>query len=89
MALGLDRSDDAMIWPMIDRSIAEADALPWLLDLATRQPSTDADPGSPTYDEAAQMTYLHQPVRVLAIDSDARIGTKKADRETGEDQKGF
>jgi hypothetical protein len=78
-----------MIWLMSDRSVAEVEVLPWLLDLATRQPSTGPDQGSPAYDEATQMTYLHQPVRMLAIDSDAGVGTKKADRETGEDQKGF
>lgn len=78
-----------MIWPMIDRSVVEANELPWLLALATRQTSTGADPGSPAYDDVTQMTYLHQPSRVLAIESDAGIGTKKADRETGEDQKGF
>jgi hypothetical protein len=74
---------------MTGGSIADTDEVPWLLDLATRQPSTGVDRGSPAYEEAAQMTYLNQPVRVLAIDSDASIGTKKADRETGEDQKGF
>lgn len=68
---------------------AGRDSRPWLLDLATKQPSTGPDPSSPAYDEAAQMTFVHRPFRVLAIDSDAGVGTKKADRETGEDQKGF
>jgi hypothetical protein len=89
MALGLDRSDDAMIWPMTDRSIADADALPWLLDLATRQESSGPAPGNPAYDDAQQMTYLREPAYELAIDSDMGVATKKADRETGEDQKGF
>jgi hypothetical protein len=35
------------------------------------------------------MTYLREPVYELAITSDLGVGTKKAGRETGEDQKGF
>lgn len=78
-----------MISPMTDGSIAEADAVPWLLDLATRQESSGAAPGNPAYDDAQQMTYLREPTHELAIDSDMGVATKKADRETGEDQKGF
>jgi hypothetical protein len=63
--------------------------LPWLLDLATKQRSTGDPPGSPVYDQARQMTYLREPIYELAISSDLAVGTKKADRETGEDQKGL
>jgi hypothetical protein len=64
-------------------------AQPWLLDLARPQHSRGDAPGSRVYDEAAQMTYVQHPVYKLAIESDQPVGTKKADRETGEDQKGF
>jgi len=64
-------------------------ARPWLLDLATRQQSTGPAPGDPVYDDATQMTYVGAPARELAITSQLGVGTKKADRETGEDQKGF
>lgn len=74
---------------MANTSSTDAAPLPWLLDLATRQESTGPDPGDPVYDPESQMTYLRVPSYELAIDSDASIGTKKADRETGEDQKGF
>lgn len=74
---------------MTDRSIAKTDALPWILDLATKQQSSGSAPGAPVYDEASQMTYLREPVYQLAISSDVGVATKKADRETGEDQKGF
>ncbi len=65
------------------------EARPWLLDLATRQQDTGPAPGNPVYDDATQMTYFGEPVRELAITSQLSVGTKKADRETGEDQKGF
>jgi hypothetical protein len=74
---------------MIDKGSAATDVLPWLLDLATRQQSTGPAPGAPFYDEASQMTYLREPAYELAISSDEGVATKKADRETGEDQKGF
>ena len=64
-------------------------ATPWLLDLAVRQRDSGPPPGSPVYDDASQMTYLREPVYEAAIDSAAGVVTKKADRETGEDQKGF
>jgi hypothetical protein len=41
------------------------------------------------YDEARQMTHLLEPGYPAAIDSAGHAHTKKADRETGEDQKGF
>jgi hypothetical protein len=63
--------------------------LPWLLDLATQQQTTGPAPGDPIYDDATQMTYVREPAYELAISSDVGVGTKKADRETGEDQKGF
>lgn len=43
----------------------------------------------PHYDDAKQMTYVRVPAYQPAIDSGAAFSTKKADRETGEDQKGF
>lgn len=61
-------------------------ARPWLLDLATPQRgAVEPTPGA-QYDDARQMTYLQQP-RVPVIDTDHTTVTKKADRETGEDQK--
>jgi hypothetical protein len=65
------------------------DEVPWLVELATTQQSTGPAPGAPVYDDASQMTYLREPVYELAINSDSGVATKKADRETGEDQKGF
>jgi hypothetical protein len=35
------------------------------------------------------MTYVQEPEYTPAIDSTSGVSTKKADRETGEDQKGF
>lgn len=66
--------------PRIDR--------PWLLTLATRQVERTAGP-SPVYNELTQMSHLHIPGEPAAIDSERPPMTKKADRETGEDQKGF
>ena len=63
--------------------------VPWLVDLASRQANTGPDAGTALYDDATQMSYLREPELVLAIASDTSVGTKKADRETGEDQKGF
>jgi hypothetical protein len=61
---------------------------PWLLDLATPQRgSADAVDGA-AYDDARQMTYLQEP-NVPVIDSGHSAPTKKADREVGEDQKGW
>lgn len=68
---------------------APDDKRPWLLDLAARQRDSGSDPGDPIYDEARQMTYLRKPDYQPAIDAERGISTKKADRETGEDQKGF
>lgn len=65
------------------------DELPWLLDLATVQADSGPDPSRPVYDDKRQMTYVLEPIRELAIDSPLSVSTKKADRETGEDQKGF
>jgi hypothetical protein len=62
---------------------------PWLLDLAAIQPDSGPHPGRPAYDDGHQMTYLQEPAYEPAIDSATGISTKKADRETGEDQKGF
>jgi hypothetical protein len=66
-----------------------ADEPPWLLDLASVQADSGPHPGRPVYDDESQMTYLQEPAYELAIDAAGGIGTKKADRETGEDQKGF
>lgn len=74
---------------MTDTGSTDPDALPWLLDLATRQQSTGPAPGNPIYDQTSQMTYLREPAYELAISSNVGVATKKADRETGEDQKGF
>lgn len=62
---------------------------PWLVDLATTQSDSGPHPGEPVYDDERQMTYLQEPVYEPAIDAATGIATKKADRETGEDQKGF
>jgi hypothetical protein len=64
-------------------------SLPWLLELAVVQRDTGRSPGNPAYDDAKQMTYLREPAYEAAIDVDGPVSTKKADRETGEDQKGF
>jgi hypothetical protein len=62
---------------------------PWLLDLASVQMDSGPHAGRPVYNDENQMTYLQEPTYELAIDGAGSIGTKKADRETGEDQKGF
>jgi hypothetical protein len=59
------------------------------LDHALSQADSGPAPGRPVYDEDRQMTYLQEPSYAAAIDSLSGISTKKADRETGEDQKGF
>jgi hypothetical protein len=70
-------------------SATAAEDRPWLLDLAATQEDSGPDPGNPVYDDEAQMTYLREPAYELAIESERAVSTKKADRETGEDQKGF
>jgi hypothetical protein len=78
------------VMPSVKDPIAHSAAAgPWLIALARAQEDTGAAPGEPIYDDERQMTFLRHPVRILAIDSDAHLSTKKADRETGEDQKGF
>lgn len=67
----------------------ESAAMPWLVELATVQRDTGRGPGNPTYDDAMQMTYVHEPEYLPAIAVDRPPNSKKADRETGEDQKGF
>jgi hypothetical protein len=62
---------------------------PWLVDLATRQQVSGPNPGDPVYDDAQQMTYMREPAYQPAIEADGGVSTKKADRETGEDQEGF
>jgi hypothetical protein len=57
--------------------------------LATQQENHGPPQGNPVYDDARQMTYLQEPEYEPAIDSTIGLSTKKADRETGEDQKGF
>jgi hypothetical protein len=61
---------------------------PWLLDLATRQEVAGDHPRQ-VYRESTQMTHLCLPGDPVAIDSERPPMTKKADRETGEDQKGY
>jgi hypothetical protein len=60
----------------------------WLVDLATPQRDTGAATGAPVYDDEHQMTYLQDPAYVPAISRTDPPQSKKADRETGEDQKG-
>lgn len=60
---------------------------PWLLELATRQ-GVAGDHPRQIYRESTQMTHLCLPGDPAAIDSERSPMTKKADRETGEDQKG-
>lgn len=59
---------------------------PWLLDLATPQRGNVEAVLGAAYDEATQMTHLQEP-HIAIIDTDHRTVTKKADRESGEDQK--
>lgn len=61
---------------------------PWLLDLATQQEVAGDHPRQ-AYRESTQMTHLCLPGDPPAIDSERSPMTKKADRETGEDQKGY
>jgi hypothetical protein len=70
------------------REIAPTDA-PWLLSRASVQRESDPAPVTPHYDDARQMSYASETTDELAIDASFGVGTKKADRETGEDQKGF
>jgi hypothetical protein len=61
---------------------------PWLLELATRQEVAGDQPRQ-VYRESTQMVHLCLPGDPAAIDSERSPMTKKADRETGEDQKGY
>lgn len=61
---------------------------PWLLELATRQEVAGDHPRQ-IYRESTQMIHLCLPGDPVAIDSERSPMTKKADRETGEDQKGY
>jgi len=70
-------------------SDSDSERRPWLLDLASTQTDSGPQAGNPVYDDANQMTYLQEPAFSPAIDSSSGVSTKKADRETGEDQKGF
>jgi hypothetical protein len=63
-------------------------ATPWLVELATVQRNTGPHPGGAFYDEHAQMTYLRVS-NSPAIADRRPPESKKADLETGEDQKGF
>jgi hypothetical protein len=71
------------------KKLRSAGDTPWLIDLASVQSDSGPHPGRPVYDDGDQMTYLQEPAYEPAIDAASGIGTKKADRETGEDQKGF
>jgi hypothetical protein len=71
------------------RSCDDVRADPWLLGLATPQTASDPHAGNPVYDDARQMTFVREPRYELAIDAADGLSTKKADRETGEDQKGY
>lgn len=66
----------------------DPDGRPWLLALA--QPQRERLSAiAQAYDPRTQMTYFGGPELGAAIDADKAPTTKKADRETGEDQKGF
>lgn len=67
----------------------ESSGSPWLVELATAQRDTGATAGEPVYDDIEQITYITDPERRPAIATSDPPQTKKADRETGEDQKGF
>jgi hypothetical protein len=56
---------------------------PWLQDLATAQREQPAS--GVWYDEGQQLSLQEPDLR--AIDGSGNAPTKKADRETGEDQK--
>ena len=61
---------------------------PWLLDLATIQRGDVPTVDGAAYDESRQMTTLQEP-DIPVIDAGLPAPTKKADREVGEDQKGW
>jgi hypothetical protein len=61
---------------------------PWLLDLATPQRGHVPTIDGAMYDDARQMTVLQEP-NIPVIDAGLSAPTKKADREVGEDQKGW
>lgn len=58
---------------------------PWLLDLATQQVGGAPSFGDVRYDDVQQVSLQGQDARVIDVSGGAQ--TKKADRETGEDQK--
>jgi hypothetical protein len=59
---------------------------PWLLDLATEQRG-GSDRVEGVYDEESQMRVLPDSSVTAAIEYGMARMTKKADRESGEDQK--
>jgi hypothetical protein len=61
---------------------------PWLLQLGTRQEERGGEIVQ-IYRDSRQMTYIFDRDELPAIDSAVAPATKKADRETGEDEKGF
>lgn len=64
------------------------DSRPWLLDLATPQRGRGDSAGdAQVYDDDLQMAVRLEEPHILAIDSANPPQTKKADIETGEDQK--
>jgi hypothetical protein len=68
--------------------VPESQRIPWLLDLAQLQ-NVRSPRIEQVYDAARQMTHLRAPGYPAAIDAADPPTTKKADRETGEDQKGY
>jgi hypothetical protein len=64
------------------------DERPWLLDLGTEQRGAEPIMDGAVYDEDRQLTILQEP-GVPIIDTGQSAPTKKADREAGEDQKGW
>lgn len=59
---------------------------PWLLDLATEQRG-GSEPVEGVYDEASQMRVLPELGMMAVVKSGMARMSKKADRESGEDQK--
>jgi hypothetical protein len=68
--------------------MANDNSRPWLLGLATRQRGRIQEVGDgQVYHDDIQMTVRLEEPHILAIEHGAAPKTKKADIETGEDQK--
>lgn len=60
--------------------------MPWLIRLATDRPEPSAPGTAASYDSEKQLSIV-DGTDVAVIDADGPPQTKKADRESGEDQK--